>query len=716
MAALDAVCAMNDSGADNYVLGPEIARGGMGYILEAEDTKLKRTVAAKLMVFEGGDDGIKRRFLREAEVLARLAHPNIVPIHDIVWEDGVPLFYTMKRVKGRTLQSILNDLRAEDAAAMRDFTLDRLLLAFRKVCDAVAFAHSMGIIHRDLKPNNVMIGEFGEVLVMDWGLAKIADSVERIAESAVLSAIDNPQFTIVGTVVGTPQYMSPEQARGEVDSLDERSDVFSLGGILYAIATLHPPVDGKTVAEVLDRVRAGSVTPPTSYSSSHSNVRSQKADPVLDARKITPLPHVSGGRVPAALSSVVMKALRLEKTKRYADVAALAADVEAFQGGFATKAEEAGTFTQLRLLMLRHKAVTSLLVAMLVLSVFFIARVMASERKATQNAIIATANEQRAVAHEKETQRALVTSQLAVAEAAFRNADASGMVATLDSVPQEFRDQRWEYLSAKRDASLGVFDIPGIVGGSAVVAIPHRAGQFVVANEFGIVGMVDARSRAVLWRVETKVAGHAAIAVSDDGLRVAVTAADAPSIKVFRIADGALESTLPSPCPAKVSLAFSPDARRLVVTDIKEPVVGRDESTIFLLNVEDGSVRWKTPGRFGYIFFSPDGARIYLGFSPMRKFVVLDAETGAALRVAEDYILCMAKNPSGTRLALGLYNGEVVLIDTATGAETKRAKLHRGSTLALAWTAADHLLSIGNEGGIESTRNVMRLWETKSLS
>ena len=150
--------------------------GGMASILEAGDTKLKRTVAIKVMNLAAESHGSARqRFLREAEVLAMLAHPNIVPIYDIVWENGVPLFYSMKLVKGRTLQAILNDLRQQVPEVLREFTLDRLLLIFRKVCGTIAFAHSKGVLHRDLKPDNMMVGEFGEVLVMDWGLARIQD-------------------------------------------------------------------------------------------------------------------------------------------------------------------------------------------------------------------------------------------------------------------------------------------------------------------------------------------------------------------------------------------------------------------------------------------------------------------------------------------------------------------------------------------------------------
>lgn len=187
-------------GSDNYHLGREIARGGMGSILEAEDLKLSRTVAAKVALLESEVDEVtKRRFQREAEVLAQLAHPNIVPIYDIVWEGGVPLFYTMKLVKGRTLQTILNDLRKEDSATLRDYPLNELLDIFRKSCDAIAFAHSKGVLHRDIKPDNIMVGEFGEVLVMDWGLAKLLRSdgePDVPATSDSSSAIPHPPFLI----------------------------------------------------------------------------------------------------------------------------------------------------------------------------------------------------------------------------------------------------------------------------------------------------------------------------------------------------------------------------------------------------------------------------------------------------------------------------------------------------------------------------------------
>lgn len=242
----------------------------MGSVLEANDQILGRAVAMKVIRQDiAASESLRLRFIREAGVLARLEHPNIVPIHEMAKDAEGNLFYTMKKVDGRDLEQILNGVRNGDAQTIADYPLDRLLTIYRKVCDAMAFAHARGVIHRDLKPANIMVGSFGEVLVMDWGLAKIlqdeAQSADEMAQleqersntpatsmpagfqefsdSALNGAAQN--LTLDGSVMGSPQYMPPEQAEGKVSELDERSDIFSLGGILYAILTLRPPVEGR---------------------------------------------------------------------------------------------------------------------------------------------------------------------------------------------------------------------------------------------------------------------------------------------------------------------------------------------------------------------------------------------------------------------------------------------------------------------------------------
>ncbi|MGB0578500.1 MAG: serine/threonine-protein kinase [Limisphaerales bacterium] len=182
-----------------YKCGKEIARGGMGAVLTAEDLRLGRTVAMKVMLTQQADPSEAERFHQEARVLGRLAHPNIVPIHDVGVDAGGRHFYTMKLVEGTTLHDILRRVSEEDPEALEKYSLSNLLTIFQKVCDAIAFAHSRGIIHRDLKPQNIMVGAFGEVLVMDWGLAKIisAEDFGTLPEEPKIDSSDASAPTVV---------------------------------------------------------------------------------------------------------------------------------------------------------------------------------------------------------------------------------------------------------------------------------------------------------------------------------------------------------------------------------------------------------------------------------------------------------------------------------------------------------------------------------------
>jgi serine/threonine-protein kinase len=230
-----------------YQVDREIGRGGMGVVLRGRDLRLGRDLAFKVLRQElRGERAVEQRFVREAQVCSQLQHPGIVPVYEAGYlADGLP-YFTMKLVEGQTLASLLKQRTnvSED--------LDRWLRVFVQVCLAVARAHSMGVLHRDLKPGNVMVGAFGEVQVMDWGMAKVRDlAAEHLLADPEAETVDRPvdlgrpaEATWTGMQMGTPAYMAPEQARGEVSRLDARCDVFGLGAILCQILTGAPPYRG----------------------------------------------------------------------------------------------------------------------------------------------------------------------------------------------------------------------------------------------------------------------------------------------------------------------------------------------------------------------------------------------------------------------------------------------------------------------------------------
>ncbi len=221
-----------DLSGTRYVLGAEIGRGGMGSIWEAEDPALGRKVAIKVLDLPDPSGDLTARLRREARVLALLEHPGIVPVHDVgSLPDGRP-FYAMKLVRGERL----------DESAARLATLPERLRLFLRVCEPVAFAHVRGVVHRDLKPGNVMVGPFGEVLVLDWGIARLIAEVEAGSadagtprEAGELPEVLREERTAAGTILGTPGFMAPEQERGD-ENLDHRADVFALGALLRSLA------------------------------------------------------------------------------------------------------------------------------------------------------------------------------------------------------------------------------------------------------------------------------------------------------------------------------------------------------------------------------------------------------------------------------------------------------------------------------------------------
>jgi serine/threonine protein kinase len=341
-----------------YQMGGEIARGGMGAVLRAVDQGIGREVAVKFLL-EQTDEAQRARFVEEARITGRLEHPNVVPIHQLgVHADG-RCFFSMKMVKGRSLADILKAQGKEKGAGA--YTLVRLLGVFTGICNALGYAHSRNVIHRDLKPANVMVGDFGEVYVMDWGLAKVlggsAADIERepapnggviVSEPSQATAVRNAEggLTQAGAVMGTPAYMPPEQATGQ--AVDRRSDVYSLGAILYEILTLTPPVVGSDPLAILMRVAERDIESPA-----------QRAP--QRARQ---------GWVPPELSAIALKALARAPADRYQSVEVLRHDVELYLEGRSVSAKRDTAWELFKKLVRRNKGVSvATAAAVLVLAV-----------------------------------------------------------------------------------------------------------------------------------------------------------------------------------------------------------------------------------------------------------------------------------------------------------------------------------------------------------
>ncbi len=257
---------------EDYTILDSIDEGAMGEILSARDNKLNRTVAyKKIHPHVAETPSYLGRFYMEAQVTAQLQHPNIVPVYGWM-ANNKSVGYAMKLIDGVTLKDFIRETKdqyVKDGKPDGHHILHARLEHFLKVCDAMHYAHRKGVIHRDLKPLNIMIGPYREVYVMDWGIAKTVEvDKDMFGEKTVLvghEEVSSEDKTKMGQVMGTPAYMSPEQAEGEIDILDHRSDIYALGLILFELVTLHRAIDGKNTNEVMMKARRGIVDPAPTY-------------------------------------------------------------------------------------------------------------------------------------------------------------------------------------------------------------------------------------------------------------------------------------------------------------------------------------------------------------------------------------------------------------------------------------------------------------------
>ncbi|WP_164018110.1 bifunctional serine/threonine-protein kinase/formylglycine-generating enzyme family protein [Pyxidicoccus trucidator] len=329
-----------------------LGQGGMGEVRRVHDAFLGRTVAMKLLRPDVTIHAESMaRFIEEAQATAQLQHPGIVPVHDLGRLQDGRWYFTLKEISGRTLSSVITEVheaisQGRSEASASGWTFRRLIESFHRVCETVAYAHTRGVLHRDLKPSNVMVGAFGEVLVLDWGLAKVRESSASGGGGTPLGTIRSQETALetqVGQIMGTPAYMSPEQARGE--PLGPSSDVYSLGAILYQILSGRPPYEGHDALAVVRKVLLGAPAPPVRRQAEVFEEETAECLNELSPNRSLELEEASlpmtmeGESAPAELVALCMQAMRRQPAERPVDANELARSVEAWLAGEQRRAE-----------------------------------------------------------------------------------------------------------------------------------------------------------------------------------------------------------------------------------------------------------------------------------------------------------------------------------------------------------------------------------------
>ncbi len=352
-----------------------MARGGIGQIMQAIDTELNREVAIKEIQAQLSNNlSVRERFLREAEITGQLEHPGIVPVYGLGCDEKHLPFYAMRLVRGQSLLDAIHEFhRTAGADAFRSLRFQNLLRRFLSVCETISYAHSRGVIHRDIKPENILLGPFGETLVVDWGLAKVTQSTLEQTPTAVADPADSeqpatselPQFAqgafgafvstsghspanwsveltqSAGTLVGTPAYMSPEQARGCSTDITPQSDVYSLGATLHMLLTGLPRLESGDLSTALRSIING------------------------DWKS----PRMLNRRVPRGLDAICMKAMRLKPSERYASAAEFARDLEHYLADEPTTASRESVLGHIMRMTRRYRSLAfSAVVSMMILT------------------------------------------------------------------------------------------------------------------------------------------------------------------------------------------------------------------------------------------------------------------------------------------------------------------------------------------------------------
>ena len=731
------------SGWRRYRVRREIDRGGMGRILRVWDGSLRRPLAMKVMLqgthpSTSGDGSANHRhlsrFLDEAQITGQLDHPGIVPVHELGLDEHGHLFFTMRLVRGRSLREVFELLREGREA----WSLPRVLGVLLKVCEALAFAHSKGVVHRDIKPGNVMVGRFGETYVMDWGLAKVmgqpdhrdlrpADATADLTRSDVHTdrtelgrlTPNSPLVTMDGTAVGTPAYMSPEQAAGRSDELGPRSDVYSVGALLYELVTGCMPYvgDGRHVSphSVLAAVRAGPPTP---------------------IEKLAP-------EVAPELCAICEKAMAREPGDRYADMGEMAEELRDYLEGRVVASYEAGTWAELRKWIGRNRTLSAVVVVALLaltgaLGWALMERDDAIRKTLAEGAALSAAREAAEAARVAEQQAvdnavAAVEAQRSAEEAGRREATAAASTRTssymasigaaeghlnhreldaaarlLDACPPELRGWEWSLLERQRDSSLArlddhtdeVLDVAFGPGGRTLASVSRD----------GTARIWDTDGPALRRTLSIDDGSLDALALHPDGRTLAVAVrlwGQSSEVRLFDMASGEFLRTLRlagTERRAILDLVFDPAGHNIYAAT--------DAGRIAYWPLDSGTPRAFLrlhSAAITSLAFDRSGRRLLSGSSD-QSAIVWQVDSGLPdldLPGHDTAVLAVASSPAADLVATGCADGSVHVFDLGQPERALSVLIgHAGPVTSLAFSAD------GTRIVSASADHSLRVWDT----
>ncbi|MFH1417431.1 MAG: protein kinase [Planctomycetota bacterium] len=616
------------------IAGYDITRivhhGGQGVVCQAAQHSTGRTVAVKLLL--GGSaasDANKKRFGREIELLANLKHPNIVTIFDSgTTSTGTP-FYVMDYVDGLPLHDYVRQAKLD---------VDAVLKLFQVICRAVNYAHQRAVIHRDLKPSNILVDREGNPRVLDFGLAKAIDDVELTAVSAS------------GQVIGTISYMSPEQARGSAD-LDIRTDIYSLGIILYEVLTGHHPyAAGGHPTDVLQKVTQ---TPPTSPS------RLWREDGGVAPPSTKQRPRGHRCPIDQELDTIVLKTLAKEPDRRYQSMDALAADMDRYLRNFPIEAKRDSRMYVLRKGLARHKAAVFIATACAIL-------ITALAAAMTVLYFRADAERERADRRAADLRRSAYFHSIALAQHAINERNVTQLKKLLRDCPPDLRGWEWRHLWRMSDSSRAT--LQGHEDSVTCVVFGPGSQRICSASRDGTVRLWDASTEAERLRLTASRRGLEALAVSPDGAYIAA-GGYGRTVQLWDVATEAPTRELTGHEGTVTSLAFSPNGERVVS--------GGQDSRIRVWDVATGKLAMVLAGHEGNVScvaYSP-GAHSIVSVGGDKVIRLWDANSGDQISVFRGHterITSVAMSTDGGRIVSGGWDRTVRVWDVATGEQTLR--------------------------------------------